>query len=252
MATLIRRRSGPRPAPDAMTLTEHLGELRRRLVVSVVAFLIAAIVVYVLYPHVLGFFERPYCESLHKGGTCAKLYVTTPLQGFGIRLNVTGYGGLVIASPVLLYQLWRFVTPGLRANEKKYAVPFVVATVSLFMFGAFVAYVTFPHALGFLGAVTGPGIKQFYTVTSYLGLIMALMAIFGLTFEFPVVLIALELANVLTPARLRKWRRPAIIVMVVVSAVVTPSSDPFSMLALAVPMLVFYEISILVGKLLKK
>lgn len=251
MATLMRRQSGPRPAPDAMTLTEHLGELRRRLVVSVVAFLVAGIAVYVLYPHVLSFFERPYCESVHKGNACS-LFVTTPLQGFGIRLNVTGYGGLVLASPVLLYQLWRFVTPGLKANEKKYAIPFVASTVTLFLFGAFVAYVTFPHALGFLGAVSGPGVKQIYTVASYLGLIMALMAIFGLTFQFPVVLISLELANVLTPAKLSKWRRPAIIVMVVVSAVVTPSSDPFSMLALAVPMLLFYEGSIIVGKLLKK
>jgi sec-independent protein translocase protein TatC len=252
MATLIRRRSGPRPAPDAMTLTEHLGELRRRLVVSVVAFVVAAIVVYVFYPHVLGFFERPYCESLHKGGSCADLYVTTPLQGFGIRLNVTGYGGLVLASPVLLYQLWKFVTPGLKANEKKYAVPFVVATVVLFLFGAAVAYVTYEHALGFLASVTGAGIKQLYSVQSYLTLIMALMAIFGLTFQFPVILIALELANVITPAKLSKWRRPAIVIMVVFAAVITPSSDPFSMLALALPMLVFYEVSIPAGKLLRR
>jgi len=251
MATLIRRRGGPRPSPDAMTLTEHLGELRRRLVLSVVAFVVAAIVAYVLYPNILRFFEHPYCATLPKGSSCA-LYVTGPLEAFGIRLNVTAYGGLVLASPVLLFQLWRFVTPGLRANEKRYAVPFVVATLTLFCFGAYVAWLTFPHALGFLHAVGGPGIKDIFSPSKYLSLIMALMAIFGLTFEFPVVLVALELAGVLTPARLRKWRRPAIVVMVLVAAVVTPSSDPFSMLALAVPMLVFYEVSILIGKLLGK
>ncbi len=234
-----------------MTLTEHLGELRRRLIICVVGFLIAAIVAYVFYPNILKFFEHPYCATLPKGHACA-LYVTGPLQAFGIRLNVTGYGGLVLGSPVILYQLWRFVTPGLKANEKRYAVPFVVATMSLFCFGAFVAWLTFPHALGFLHAVGGPGIKDIFSPTSYLGLILALMAIFGLTFEFPVVLVALELANVLTPARLRKWRRPAIVVMVVVAAVVTPSSDPFSMLALAIPMLVFYEASILLGRLFGK
>ncbi|HVC25641.1 MAG TPA: twin-arginine translocase subunit TatC, partial [Acidimicrobiales bacterium] len=189
--------------------------------------------------------------TLPKGSSCA-LYVTGPLEAFGIRLNVTAYGGLVLASPVLLFQLWRFVTPGLRANEKRYAVPFVVATLTLFCFGAYVAWLTFPHALGFLHAVGGPGIKDIFSPSKYLSLIMALMAIFGLTFEFPVVLVALELAGVLTPARLRKWRRPAIVVMVLVAAVVTPSSDPFSMLALAVPMLVFYEVSILIGKLLGK
>ncbi len=234
-----------------MTLTEHLGELRRRLILSVVAFLVAAIVAYVFYPTILKFFEHPYCESLPKGHSCA-LYVTGPLQAFGIGLNVTGYGGLVLASPVIMYQLWRFVTPGLKANEKRYAVPFVVATLTLFCFGAFVAWLTFPHALGFLHAVGGPGIKDIFSPTSYLGLILALMAIFGLTFEFPVVLVALELANVLTPAKLRKWRRPAIVVMVIVAAVVTPSSDPFSMLALAIPMLLFYEGSILLGRLFGK
>jgi sec-independent protein translocase protein TatC len=235
-----------------MTLTEHLGELRRRLIVCVIAFVVAAILAYVFYPHILTFFERPYCESRHQGGSCADLYVTTPLQGFGIRLNVTGYGGLVLASPVLLYQLWKFVTPGLKANEKKYAIPFVAATILLFAFGAAVAYLSYEHALSFLASVTGHGIKELYSVQSYLTLIMALMAIFGLTFQFPVVLISLELANVITPAKLRKWRRVAIVAIVVVAAVVTPSSDPFSMLALALPMLVFYEVSIVVGKLLKK
>jgi sec-independent protein translocase protein TatC len=251
MATLIRRRGGPRPAPDAMTLSEHLGELRKRLIVSVIAFVVAAIVAYVFYPQILRFFERPYCATVPKGHACS-LYVTGPLEAFGIRLNVTAYGGLVLASPVILYQLWKFVTPGLKANEKKYAIPFVVATLTLFCFGAFVAWLTFPHALGFLHAVGGPGITDIFSPSKYLSLIMALMAIFGLTFEFPVVLISLELANVLTPAKLRKWRRPAIVAIVVVSAVVTPSSDPFSMLALAVPMLVFYEASIVIGKMFKK
>ncbi len=232
-----------------MTLGEHLGELRRRLVVCVVAFAVATVVAYVFYPSILRFFEHPYCVTLPKGSSCA-LYVTGPLEPFGIRLNVSAYGGLVLSSPVILFQLWRFVTPGLRANEKRYAVPFTIATVGLFCSGAIVAWITFPHALGFLHAVGGPGIKDIFSPSKYLTLIMALMAIFGLTFEFPAVLVALELAHVVTPRRLAKWRRPAIVVIVLVAAVVTPSSDPFSMLALAVPMLVFYEASILIGKLL--
>jgi sec-independent protein translocase protein TatC len=234
-----------------MTLGEHLGELRRRLIVCVVAFVVMAIVTYLLYPQILTFFRHPYCETVGKGNSC-DLYVTGPLTAFGIRLNVTAYGGLVFGSPVMLYELWRFVTPGLRANEKRYAIPFVVATFALFGAGAFVAWLTFPHALGFLHAVGGPGIKDIFSPNSYLGLILALMAIFGLAFEFPVVLVALELANVLTTARLRKWRRAAIVILVVFAAVITPSSDPFSMLALAVPLVVFYEGSIAVGRLLGK
>lgn len=249
MATLLRRRTGERPDPDSMTLMEHLAELRRRLIVCVVAFVVALVVAYLLYGRILDFFEHPYCQI--QPHNC-QLAVLGPLQGFGIRLDIAGYGGLVLASPVLLWQLWQFVTPGLRAAEKRYAVPFVTSALSLFLLGAFVAWLTFPHALGFLEAVGGHQIKPFYTAQQYLSLILALMAIFGATFEFPVILVSLELAGVISPARLAHFRRWAIIIIVVISAVVTPSSDPFSMLAMAVPMLVFYELSIQLGKLLKR
>jgi sec-independent protein translocase protein TatC len=232
-----------------MTLGEHLSELRRRLIVSGVAFLAALVVAYVLYPRILTLFERPYCEI--QPHHCA-LYVTGPLDAFGIRLDIAGYGGLVLASPVILFELWRFVTPGLKANEKRYAIPFAASALALFLAGAFVAWLTFPHALTFLHAVGGPGIEDIFTAHRYLSLILALMGIFGLTFEFPVVLVALELAGVLTPGRLVRWRRAAIVLIVIFAAVVTPSSDPFSMLAMAVPMVVFYEASILVGRLLRR
>jgi sec-independent protein translocase protein TatC len=234
-----------------MSLTAHLAELRRRLIICLGAFVIAGLVIYLRYSAVLSLLEHPYCSTLGRHQTCS-LYVTGPLDGFAIRLNVTAYGGLILGSPMLLFQLWRFVTPGLKANERRYAVPFVVATSALFVSGAAVAWLTFPHALGFLHAAGGPGVRDIFSPGQYIGLIMALMAIFGLSFEFPVVLVALELAHVLTPAMLSRARRIAIICIVVVSGVVTPSSDPFSMLAMAVPMLAFYEISILVGKLLAR
>jgi sec-independent protein translocase protein TatC len=254
MATLIRRRNGPRPSPDAMTLGEHLGELRRRLIICLIGFAAAGVGVYLLYNRILGLLDVPYCTSLHMrlGNPGCDLTVLGPLDGFAIRLNVTAYGGLIAASPVILYQLWRFVTPGLKANERRYALPFVFATVGLFLVGAFVAWLTFPHALGFLHAVSGPHIRTLLTAQKYLSLIMALMAIFGVTFEFPVVLVALELAGVVTPQRLSKFRRFAILIIVVFSAVITPSSDPFSMLAMAVPMVVFYELSIHIGRFVKR
>jgi len=232
-----------------MSLMAHLAELRHRLIICLGAFTLAALVIYIRYPAVLTFLEHPYCATVGPRQACS-LYVTGPLDGFAIRLNVTAYGGLILGSPVLLFELWRFVTPGLKANERRYAIPFVLATSALFVSGAAVAWLTFPHALGFLHAVGGPGIRDIFAPGQYLGLIMALMAIFGLSFEFPVVLVALELAHVITPAMLSRARRIAIICIVVISGVVTPSSDPFSMLAMAVPMLAFYELSILVGKLL--
>ncbi len=237
-----------------MTLGEHLGELRRRLIICIVAVAAGAVVTYVLYDQILAVLQSPYCQAVTHTGRRCQFYVTQPLQGFALRLNVSAYGGLLIALPITLYQLWQFVTPGLKANEKKYALPFTFATAGLFALGSYVAYLTFPHAMRFLLDVSGPSktIVAILSPNSYVQLILLLMVAFGVTFEFPVVLVALEIAGVLTPAKLSKWRRWAIIGMVLFAAVVTPSSDPFSMLALAIPLLLFYEASIVVGKLLGK
>jgi sec-independent protein translocase protein TatC len=157
-----------------------------------------------------------------------------------------------LASPVVLWELWRFITPGLNRNEKRYALPFVFSSMLLFSGGAVLAYVSFPHALRFLQNVGGPSLQQIYDPNKYLGLIVALMTVFGLTFEFPVILVSLEVAGVLSPQKLASWRRWAIVLIVVFAAVITPSGDPFSMMALAVPLYVFYEVSIGIGKFLRR
>ena len=182
-------------------------------------------------------------------GSCT-LFVTSPLDGLTLRIKIALFGGLVLASPVILFQVWRFVTPGLKASERRYAIPFVLASFVLFLSGAATAYLTLPHALAWLKSVGGSSLTSIYDPIPYLGLILLMMAIFGLTFEFPVVLVSLELARVVTPARLLRSWRWAVIIIVVVAAVFTPSSDPFSMLALAVPLIAFYFISIGIGKLL--
>jgi sec-independent protein translocase protein TatC len=239
-----------RPTPDAMTLGEHLAELRRRLLVSVVAFAAAGTAAFVVYPHILHFLQSPYCKVV--GPRRCQLYVTGPLDGLALRLKLATYGGLFLGSPVILWELWRFITPGLNRNEKRYAVPFIISSIVLFSAGAVLAYVTFPHALRFLQSIGGPSLRQIYNPSNYIGLIVALMAVFGLTFEFPVVLVSLEIVGVLRPATLSAWRRWAIVLITVFSAVITPSGDPFSMLALAVPLYVFYEVSIVIGKLLRR
>ena len=166
-----------------------------------VAVAVGAVVTYVLYDQILAVLQRPYCEAVTHTGRRCQFYVTQPLQGFALRLNVSAYGGLLIALPVTLFQLWKFVTPGLKANEKKYALPFTFATAGLFALGAYVAYLTFPHAMRFLLDVSGPSktIVAILSPNSYVQLILLLMVAFGVTFEFPVVLVALELAGVLTP-----------------------------------------------------
>ena len=243
-----------------MTLGEHFGELRRRIMICLCALVVMGTFAIVAYEPILHLLIRPLCES-HGGSTggtslaggkasCGTLYVTSPLDGLGLRLKVTVFAGLVLASPVILFQAWRFVTPGLAARERKYALTFVSAAFVLFLLGAGIAYVVLPHALGWLRSVGGPDLQSIYDPIPYLGLVLALMALFGITFQFPVVLVSLELARVVTPAALLRAWRWAIIGIVVVSAVLTPSSDPFSMLALAVPLVVFYFVSIGIGKLM--
>jgi sec-independent protein translocase protein TatC len=251
MATILRRRAAARPDPNAMTLFEHLAELRRRLIICVVAVALGTIVAYLLFHWILQFLMQPYCSTLPKGTLC-QLKVLSPLDNLSIRLKISGFGGLFFASPIVLWQLWRFVTPGLKAREKRYAVPFVASTILLFALGAYVAFLTFPHALGFFSSVGTSLLAANYTADNYLGLLMLLMVAFGVTFEFPVVLVSLELAGVVKPAQLARYRRMEIIAVVIFAAVVTPSSDPFSFLAMAVPMLIFYEVSIIIGRALKK
>jgi sec-independent protein translocase protein TatC len=229
-----------------MTLSEHFGELRRRLIVAVVAFVIGAVVSAIFYNWMLGVLQHPYCRiNPHN----CRFYVTAPLDPLTLRIKLAAFGGLVLASPVLLFELWKFVTPGLRRQERQYALPFVSASVVLFCAGVATAYWTFPHALHFLIAVGGPKITELLNPNNYLTLILLMMVLFGITFEFPVILVALQLVRVVTPRQLLRWWRWAIILIVVVSGVFTPSSDPFSMLALAVPLVAFYFISIGIGKL---
>jgi len=231
-----------------MSLVDHLGELRRRLIISAVALVCGATVAFLLYSRILDFLIAPYTDITGK----SKLVVTDPLEGFATRLKIAGWGGLFLASPVVLWQLWRFITPGLHKKEKRYAIPFIVASILLFLLGGAVALLTFKPALSFLIGVGGDNLETFFTPSKYLSLITLMIVAFGIAFEFPILLVFLELAGVVPSQRLRKWRRPAIVVIVTVAAVITPSQDPYSLFAMAIPMYVFYEGAIVVGRILKK
>ncbi|MGH9081028.1 MAG: twin-arginine translocase subunit TatC [Acidimicrobiales bacterium] len=232
-----------------MTLVEHLTELRTRVLTSAVAFVIAGIAAFLLYPWILSVLRHPYCEVAPRH--CA-FYITGPLDGLALRVKIAAYGGLFLSSPVLLWQFWRFITPGLHPKERRYAIPFIGASIGLFSLGGLVAFITFPHALKWLDSIGGPSLHQIYNPTNYLSLIVLLMVVFAVTFEFPVLLVSLEAAGVLSAKKLSSWRRWAVVLIVVVAGVVTPSSDPFSMLALALPLYLFYETSIVIGKIIQR
>lgn len=238
-----------------MTLVEHLAELRGRLIKSVIAVAIGGTICWILYPQLLDFLLQPYCNTLGDQGAgfrdgiseCA-LYVTDPLDGLSIRIKIAVYGGIALAMPVILWQLWRFVTPGLYAHEKRMAVPFVASALVLFVAGASLAYWTLPQALSFLADIGGPDLQEIYSPTKYLNLIIFMMLAFGVGFEFPIVLIFMQMAGVLQTDTLRRHRRYAIVGIFVLVAIITPSGDPISLLALSIPMVFFYEGAIIYGR----
>ena len=231
-----------------MTLVEHLTELRTRLVKTAIALAIGGIIGFLLYEPVLEVLQRPYCAISEQ----CEFVVTDPLESFSIRLKVSAYVGLLIALPVVLWQLWRFITPGLYPNEKRYAVPFVASSVLLFFLGSGLALWTFPNALEFLVNIGGDSLQPLYSPGKYLSLVTFMMLAFGVGFEFPIVLVFLQMAGVLTWQRLASWRRWAVVVIFLIVSVITPSGDPFTLLALSLPMCLFYEVSILLGRFVLK
>jgi sec-independent protein translocase protein TatC len=239
-----------------MTLFEHLAELRKRVIICILAVAVGTLLAWFFYDGLVRFMTRPYHSFvLHhpsKDITKGNLVTNGPLEGFTTRLKVSAYGGIALASPVLFWQLWRFITPGLYKNEKRYVVPFVAAAVVLFSAGVATAILVFPKALTWLIDVSGSGIVPLFSPSRYFTLYISMCVIFGLVFMYPLVVVFLQLAGVVPSATWRRWRRPAIVVIFLVAAIITPSSDPFSFLAMAVPMLLFYEGSIAVGRALHK
>ncbi|MCP5027174.1 MAG: twin-arginine translocase subunit TatC [Actinomycetia bacterium] len=235
-----------------MTLMEHIGELRDRLVRSAMAIFLGAIIGWFLFPWILDFAKGPYCDIQPSEAECRFLQ-TQVLEQFSIRLTVSGYTGLALAMPVILWQLWRFITPGLHPHEKRYAVPFVLSGVILFFLGAALAFWTVPRALAFLvGIGGGDQFEPFFTASNYLGFLVKMMIGFGVGFEFPILLVFLQLAGMVKPQQLASWRRYAVVAIVILVAVITPSGDPFSLMVLSVPMYIFYEMSIIAGRILTR
>ncbi len=231
-----------------MTLMEHLLELRRRLIISCIAVALGAVVGWFLYPAVSRFLLHPYNQIASQSITQGKaLIATSPLEGFAIRIKITAYVAIALSMPVILWQIWQFVSPGLYRHERRYALPFILSAITLFILGAWIAYWTLPKALQWLADVGGNNITQAYTAEKYYQLIAYMMLAFGVCFEFPILLIFLQLAGIVKNETLRKYWRHAIVRIAVVVPVATPSNDPFSMLALSVPLWVFYGIAVLFG-----
>ncbi|MFN2594808.1 MAG: twin-arginine translocase subunit TatC [Actinomycetota bacterium] len=235
-------------------MVEHLRELRTRLVISVAAFFVISIVLFFFFSPIFSFLRRPLCglpEHL-LGATKCHLIVTGILEPFQVRLKVTALIGIAASSPIWLYELWAFVAPGLKPKERKYAIPFVATSILLFLIGCTFAYLTLPAALRFLIGIGGSSLSPFLKADSYFNFVGLVMLAFGTTFELPLLLLFMGIANIVTVEQLRHHRKAAIVGIFVLAAVVTPSQDPYTMTAMALPLWGMFELTILLLALITR
>ncbi|MGY1717723.1 MULTISPECIES: twin-arginine translocase subunit TatC [unclassified Blastococcus] len=242
-----------------MSLIAHLTELRNRIAKSLLALALTTVLAFWWYEHGLGEFIRaPYCglpEDLRYAGDDAGgcgLLVTNVFGGVFIRLKVAFLAGVVLAAPVWLYQLWAFITPGLKRNEKRYGVGFVAVSTLLFVLGAVLAYVSLSAGLELLLSLAGDGVVVALTAQDYIGFVLSLLVAFGVSFEVPLIAIALNLVGVVSYEALRGSRRWIFFLTVVFAAFVTPTQDPFTMLLMAGPMIVLFELAIQTARLVDR
>ncbi|MGW6753466.1 twin-arginine translocase subunit TatC [Streptomyces sp. NPDC055006] len=235
-----------------MPLAQHLRELRNRLAKALLAILAVTIAAAFYYKGIINLFTRPVLDSVGcptsfaalsrqtADTTCARITINGLLAPFTLALKVSLMAGVVLASPVWLYQLWAFVAPGLHKHERKYAYAFVGAGVPLFFGGAFFAYKVLPKTARVLIDFTPHGVDNLLPLDDLLDLVTRMVVVFGLSFEMPLLLVMLNLTGALSGQRMLGWWRGMIVGITVFSAVATPSTDPLTMLALAAPVWMLY------------
>lgn len=230
-----------------MSLLEHLEELRKRLIHSVVYLIVGFGAAYGFHEKIYQLMQAPITYALHKHGLPTQLIIHNPVDGFNMYLKISFMAGCIIASPFVLYQVWLFISPGLYQNEKRYVMPFMAATVTLFLAGAFFGYRwVFPGSLDFLFGFSHQ-FRPLIEVNEYTDLFLTVILGLGIAFELPILVFFLSLFGIVSPRFLWKNLRFAILIIFVIAAIITPTPDPLTMCVFATPLLCLYLLSIAVS-----
>ncbi|MCX5717998.1 MAG: twin-arginine translocase subunit TatC [Nitrospirae bacterium] len=250
---------------ERMPLIEHLGELRKRITISLTALIAAFVFTFnyseeifksIMFPlrYSLSFsMKNPFISIIpqEKLSQTMKLVFLAPAEAFWMSMKVSFVAGLVLALPVIFHQLWKFISPGLLPKEKKYVFPFIISATTLFMAGAaFCFFIVLPFAMGFLVSYNvGDVLMPMLSVGQYVDFCLKFILAFGAVFELPIVIIFLTRMGIVTTKTLAKNRKYAILIAFIIAAVLTPTPDMFNQTLMAVPMIVLYEVGILVSRI---
>jgi len=231
-----------------MGFLDHLEELRKRIVYSVISVAVGTGLCWAYRERIYGVMQRPIMDALRSQGLPEKLVYLNPIDPFNLYLKVSMLAGLFLTSPFVLYQVWMFISPGLYRNEKKYVLPFMVSTITLFTLGGYFGYrVAYPRALDFFVVRFNGQFQPMITINEYTQLFLSIVAGLGLIFEMPILVFFLAFLGIMTPSFMIKNFRYAILVMFILAAIVTPTPDIVNMCIFAAPMIALYALSIAVA-----
>lgn len=231
-----------------MAFMEHLGELRGRLMKAGATVVVAAVASFFFHEWILDLLSRPYERAVDGGG----LAVFRPTEAFSLVMRLSLFGGIVLSSPVILYHIWRFVSPALSMREKKWVIPLMGVLTVLFSAGVVLGYWALGRGLEFLLGFGGESLQPIIGADNYLAFAMRFILAFGIAFEFPVFLFAAAAAGVVGSAKLRQGRRWAVLIILIAAALITPSGDPLTLMLLATPLYAMFEVTILAIRFILK
>lgn len=255
----------PSAEENKMPFMEHLGELRKRIMISLVVLLVGFLVCFEYSEFIFRWLAiplkhdavfstiYPYYSFVERAGSNAELIFLAPAEAFWVHMKISFIASIILCSPVLFFEAWRFISPGLQQKERRMAVPFLLATSGLFLAGAmFCFFVILPFAMNFLLTYKTESLKASLSVERYMDFCLKFILAFGAVFELPVVIVFVTRMGLVTPKTLAQNRKYAVLGAFILAAILTPTPDAFNQTLMAGPIILLYELGILASRLLAK